>query len=123
MNINLKTKDVELTDEIKAYLEDKMSSLIERYLARLDEKENLQLDCEISRESHHQKGTVFYVEVNLEVPGKILRAAKYATDIRSGIDIVEADLKRQIKKYREIKESKSRKSWIQLKNFLRGIWK
>ena len=123
MNINLKTKDMELTDEIKVYFENKMSSLIERYLISLDEKENLQLDCEVRREPHHQKGTVFYVEVNLEVPGKILRATKYATDVRTGIDTVESDLKRQIKKYREIRESKTRKGWLKLKSLFREILK
>lgn len=122
MNINYKTKNLVLDEEIKNYLEDKIGSLIEKYLLKLDEKENIQIDCEVSRETHHQKGNIYYVEVNMELPGRIIRAAKYHSDIRSGIDEVENDLKRQIKKYREINRAKTRKDWLKLKNFIRGIF-
>jgi len=44
---------------------------------------------------------VFYVEANMHLPGKILRATSHAPDIKTGIDEVGEDLKRQIKKYRE----------------------
>lgn len=123
MNINYKTKNIVLDEEVKNYLEEKIGGLIEKYLLKLDEKENIQVDCEVARETHHQKGNVYYVEVNMELPGRILRVAKYHSDIKSGIDEVESDLKRQIKKYREINKAKTRKDWLKLKNLIRGIFK
>jgi len=123
MNINFKINNIIVNEEIKNYIQEKMDLLVVKYLSKLDEKTELQLDLEISRQMHHKKGNVIYTEANLEVPGKVLRASTYTTDIRTGIDEIEQDLKRQIKKYREIKESKTRKDRLKLKNFLRGIIK
>ncbi len=56
----------------------------------------------------------------MHIPGRILRAISHAPDIKTGIDEVEEDLKRQIKKYREKRDSRFRKDWQKLKAFLRG---
>ena len=121
MNINYKIKDVVLTEEMQKDIENLMRTLIERYLLKLDEETNIQIDLELSRETHHHlKGNVFYVEANMHLPGRILRAISHAPDIKTGIDEVEEDLKRQIKKYREKRDSRFRKDWQKLKAFLRG---
>ncbi|HOK20797.1 MAG TPA: ribosome-associated translation inhibitor RaiA [Candidatus Paceibacterota bacterium] len=121
MNINYKIKDVVLTEEMQKEIENSIGTLIERYLLKLDEETNIQIDLELSRETHHHlKGNVFYVEVNMHLPGRVLRATANADDIKTGIDRVEEELKRQIKKYREKRESRFRKDWQKLKAFLRG---
>jgi len=121
MNINYKIKDVVLTEEMQKEIENSIRTLVERFLLKLDEETNIQIDLELSRETHHHlKGNVFYVEANMNLPGRVLRATANADDIKTGIDRVEEDLKRQIKKYREKKEAQFRKDRQKLKSFLRG---
>ncbi len=44
MNINYKIKDVVLTEEMQKDIENLMRTLVERYLLRLDEETNIQID-------------------------------------------------------------------------------
>ncbi len=120
MNLNYKIKDEEVDEEIKKYIQEKIGGLVDQYLEKLDKKINIPIEVEIKKETHHKKGNVVYTEVNMKVPGKILRASTYALTVQAGIDEIEDDLKRQIKKYKEKKESKLRKDWLKLKSFLRG---
>jgi putative sigma-54 modulation protein len=120
MNLNYKIKNEEVDEEIKKYVQEKIGGLIDQYLEKLDKKINIPIEVEIKKETHHRKGNVVYTEVNIKVPGKILRASTYALTVQAGIDEIEDDLKRQIKKYKEKKESKLRKDWLKLKSFLRG---
>ena len=120
MKLNYKIKDVVVDDEIKNYIQEKIGGLVEQYLLKLDEKVDIPIEVEVKRETHHKKGNVIYTEVNIKVPGKILRASTYALTVQAGIDEIEDDLKRQIKKYKEKKESKLRKDWLKLKSFLQG---
>ena len=120
MNLNYKIKNEEVDEEIKKYIQEKIGGLVDQYLEKLDEKINIPIEVEIKKETHHKKGNVVYTEVNMKVPGKILRASTYALTVQAGIDEIEDDLKRQIKKYKEKRESKLRKDWLKLKSFLRG---
>jgi len=120
MNLNYKIKDEEVDEEIKKYIQEKIGGLVDQYLEKLDEKINIPIEVEIKKETHHKKGNVVYTEVNMKVPGKILRASTYALTVQAGIDEIEDDLKIQIKKYKEKRESKLRKDWLKLKSFLRG---
>ncbi len=120
MNLNYKIKNEEVNEEIKKYVQEKIGGLVDQYLKKLDEKINIPIEVEITKETHHKKGDVVYTEVNITVPGKILRASNYALTVQAGIDEIEDDLKRQIKKYKEKKESKLRKAWLKPKSFLRG---
>ena len=121
MNINIKTTSLELTPEIKKYVETKMQAL-EKFLKRLDEKGAVEMQIELARTTeHHQKGNVYYAEINLGLPQNALRAEAESIDIRSAIDEVQEDLKRQIEKYYDIKETKFKKGMRKIKEMLRGF--
>lgn len=120
MNLNYKIKDIEVDEELKNYIEEKIEKLVDEYLKKLDEKINIPIEVEVKKETHHKKGKIVYTEVNMHLPGRILRASTYALTAQAGIDEIEDDLKRQIKKYREKRDSKLRKDWLKLKDFLRG---
>ncbi len=47
------------------------------------------------------KGKIFKAEVNLTIPGKMLRAEATTEDLYASIDKVTDELKRQIKQYKE----------------------
>lgn len=96
MNINIKGTNLDLTDPIKQYVNDKVSSL-DKYIDDI-----LTARVELERDAHHQKGDVYRCEVNLEVPqSHLLRADSTEEDLYAAIDTVIPKLVSQIKKYKE----------------------
>lgn len=101
MNIRLKGTKLELTEAIENYFQEKMD-MLEKYLGDI---QILNCDCEIEKVGGEQKsGKVFRAEVNLEVPGNLLRVEKEATDLYKAIDKVKDHLVLVIKKYKEKKK-------------------
>lgn len=97
MHLNIKGTNLELTQDIKDYVEDKISGLDKFYDNILDARVEV---GKINR--HHQKGDVFRAEVNLEVPQKgILRAEAEREDLYMAINEVKDDLRVILKKYKE----------------------
>lgn len=100
MNIRLKGTKLELTEAIENYFQEKMD-MLEKYLGDI---QVLNCDCEIEKVGGEQKsGKVFRAEVNLEVPGSLLRVDKEANDLYKAIDKVKDHLVLVIKKYKEKK--------------------
>lgn len=68
------------------------------------------LDIEIEKETkHHQKGMIWRAEANLSIPKAFLRAEAEAEDIRSAIDMVQAELSAELRKYKEKRADKNRR--------------
>jgi len=121
MNINIKATSLELTLPLREYIEMKMKNL-EKFLKRLDEKGAVKMQIEIARTTHHHlKGDVYYAEANLSLPKEVLRAEAQNIDIRAAIDEIQAELKRQIEKYSDIRETKFRRGMRLLKKAIRGF--
>jgi len=98
MQINIKTKNITLTDPLREYIDEKIGSL-EKFLQGV---EPLIIEVEVGKTSkHHNKGDVFRAEVQIEIPGKLLRAEAVKDDIRKAIVAVKDNLKVQIKKYKK----------------------
>ena len=104
MHIDIRAKDIELTDPLREYIQKRVGGLT-KYLKRFDE-DTLLAEVEVARTTqHHRSGNVYYAEVNLTVPGKLLRATHKAEDIRAAIDKVRDILQREIRKYKDQIES------------------
>ena len=100
MHIDIQTKEIELTDPLREYVEKKINSL-DRHLARFD-ADVVMAEVELARTTkHHRQGDVYYAEVNLTLPGKLLRATHTSSDIRKSIDKVKDTLQREIRKYKD----------------------
>lgn len=100
MHIDITAAELILTEPLKKYIETRIGSL-ERYLKRFD-MSLVKADVEVSRTTkHHRHGSVFYAEVNLTVPGRLLRATHKGEDIRECIDKVKNILQREINKYKD----------------------
>jgi ribosomal subunit interface protein len=115
MEITIKTKDIELTTELKEFIEKKISPL-EKFLKFLynknhfQEKPEIKLFLEIGKTTkHHKKGEVFFAEGQLEFPGGILYSTSTAKDIKLAIIETREELERQIKKYKEKYKNKIEK--------------
>ena len=105
MKINLKATKIEMTDAISNYVQDKMD-MLDKYLG---DTQVLNCDVEVERIIGGQnKGDVFRVEVNLEVPRELLRVEKTESDLYKAIDKVRDHLDEVIVKYREKARDRSR---------------
>ncbi|MDP3953695.1 MAG: ribosome-associated translation inhibitor RaiA [bacterium] len=104
MHIDIQARDLELTDPLKEYATKRVGSL-ERYLSRFDQG-LIMAEVELARTTkHHYQGDVYYAEVNLTLPGKLLRATHTSSDIRQSIDKVRDTLQREIRKFKDQLES------------------
>ena len=98
MQIRIKATKIKLTLEIKDYIQEKMD-MLEKYLGDI---QVLNCDVEVGLSIGGQNsGKIYRAEVNLEVPGKILRVEKTEKELFKAIDKVKDHLSRSILKYKE----------------------
>jgi len=110
MQFNLKATNLELTPNLRDYVQKKMN-MLEKYLGSL---KVFNLDFEVSRTTqHHLKGEIYRAEANLTVKGELLRVTKTEKDVYKAIDKVKDHLELVIKKYKDKKIDK-RKQKIKL---------
>lgn len=101
MNIIIKATNIELTSNIKDYVEEKISSL-DKYFNNIIEA---QIEIGVNSQ-HHKKGEIFFAEVNIKVPGKLLRVAKTEKKLFKAIDKVKDHLKVVLRRHKEKAQDK-----------------
>jgi len=93
----LKATNLELTEAIENYVREKIG-MLEKFLKHIDLPQSARVEIgKLSK--HHRKGDVFFAEVNLELPHKLLRATVDAEDLYEAIDRVKEEIEREIIKY------------------------
>lgn len=97
MNIQFYAKNVELTEQIKDYVNDKIGGL-SKYDSGI-----LEAQADISKDTHHQKGCVYRFEVNMKSTNSknLFRAEANGENIMEAIDLVKDKLNRQITKIKK----------------------
>jgi ribosomal subunit interface protein len=99
MKITIRTKNLELDQDLKNYVNEKIGETLEKLLIR--EKPPLEAGVELTRLTwHHQKGMVFRTEVNLVLHGHKIIAEAGAYSIKEAIDQVKDELETEIKRHR-----------------------
>lgn len=107
MQINIKTNKFVLDSKSKDYVTEKIN-MLEKYLG---DTQVLNCDVEVGLTTGGQNtGKIFYAEVNLEVPGELIRVKKVEKDILKAIDKTKDHLARSIKRYKEKKVDKKRQN-------------
>jgi putative sigma-54 modulation protein len=109
MKIDIKGKNMDLDEPLKVFVHDKIGGL-EQYMGKMGE---LYAAVEIGKTSrHHYKGPHFYAEANLSVGrnNDPFRAAEEHEDLRSAIVAVAGELQRQIRRFKEKRTDRSRRS-------------
>jgi putative sigma-54 modulation protein len=89
MNFVIYGKNIEITDNLRQAIEDKLGKL-ERYFTP-DTKVNVTLSVEKERQK---------IEVTIPVKGSIIRSEQVSNDMYVSIDLVEEIIERQLKKYK-----------------------
>jgi ribosomal subunit interface protein len=105
MIINIRGTNIELTEALKNYAEEKIGEL-EKYFGNIR-----QADIDIGlRSHHHNKGDIYYAEVNLHVPGELVRVVKEEADLYKAIDKVKDHMKVDLKKRKEKMRDRDKKT-------------
>ena len=107
MQLNIRAINPELTEKIKNYIQLK-ADMLEKFLGSIQAL-NADFEVELTTE-HHLKGGIYHAEMNLEVPGELLRVEKTEKDLFKAIDKVKDHMALVIKKYKEKKVERKRKS-------------
>ena len=104
MKRNIKATNLDLTDSIRTYINQKTAELDKFINVRNESLDGrhatVEAFVEIARSMHHRKGDVFYAEVQIRMPGDFtVRAESTQPDLYLAIDEVKDELQRRLKKY------------------------
>jgi putative sigma-54 modulation protein len=97
-NLTITGQKYELTDTTKRYVEKKIGGL-GKYLPRHARK-SAAADVKI-RQINNPGGNKYEVEVIINVPEKVITAKDSTMNVLAAVDIVEAKLNGQIRKYKQ----------------------
>lgn len=118
-NLTVYCKDFYLTETIKNYLEDKLSSLY-KYLNKDEESVNFNARLgKLSNSTHN--GKIYYVEVSVHTPEKNYGARMEEEDLYAAIDLLKDELMKNITTYRDRKRTLSKKDAQKFKHELHNM--
>src|SRR3989338_9731178 len=119
LNINIKTTNLELTEALRTYAEDKIGQ-IQRHFG----KDPINIDIELEYMPAHHSGPVFRCEINVEMPGQksMLRADSTESDMYAAIDTCIPKIKEQLDKQRDRRDTRIRRGGRAFKEMLRRFW-
>ena len=120
MNINISTKNIELTEAIKNYIDRKIGALNKFFP---DASEVLASVTVGKSTRHHREGEVFMAEVNLTIDGKQYHTDEDAADLYAAIDKVQSELERKITSGKSRRTDLLRKSGRAVKKLLRRLYR
>jgi len=111
VKIVIKTTNLELSQELRDYIQEKIGSL-EKF-AKIFQGKNyyngffrkgkprVEVWVEIGRTTrHHQKGDIFRAEVQMRLSGRSVRAESEREDLKLAVTEVKDELQRELKKYK-----------------------
>jgi ribosomal subunit interface protein len=100
MQLILQGTNIKLTDHVRALVDEKMGSL--NYLLAGLDPESLEARVEVGVPQEHVVSRGIYrAEVNLRLPGALLRAVAEDRTIRGALTQVSHELRQQVEGYRE----------------------
>ena len=95
MRLQIKGKNLELTEPLKAYAQQKLSKL-EKHVG-----DGARLELELAVERNPSIAQSQIAEATIWTKGPVLRARESSTDMRASIDLLVDKLERQARRYRE----------------------
>jgi len=121
MNIIIKGTNLELHEDLKNYVNEKIGGLVKFIENDNVDTSGVTARVELAKTTqHHQQGDIYKAEVNLQLPKKMLRNVVESDDIYKSIDDVKDELKIMINEYKDARTSKIRKGARMIKK-LKGL--
>ena len=103
MRLQVKGKNLDVSDSMRSYAEDKLRKL-ERQLA-----DPTQIELELSVERNPSISANHVAEATIWTKGPTLRARESSSDMKASIDQLVDKLERQVKRYREKRREEPRR--------------
>lgn len=103
MRLQVKGKNVEVSEAIRAYAEEKLARL-ERQLA-----DPTRVEVELAVERNPSISASHVAEATIWTKGPVLRAREASTDMRASIDLLVDKLERQVNRYREKRQRRGQR--------------
>ena len=119
MRYNIKTTNLELTDEISVYLDKRLKSLDAFFTP-----ENTAVICEVEigiQTKHHQKGDIFRSEINIMKEGQMYRTVAIEETLYAAIDKSKDEMARCLRRGKERRIDLLRKGGGKLKKRIQGF--
>ena len=117
MKLIIKTTNFTLTPDIKEYLEKKIQSVDKFLKKKNSDSDSIEARIEIGLPSqHHHSGNIYYVEINISLPGRLIRSTSQKDDIKTAIVDVKKKIQREIKKYYHQPISQRIRNWFKKVN-------
>lgn len=116
--INIKATNIELSDQIKSYVDSRINSL-GKFIDATEEDEAL-FEVEVGKTTTNQQtGKIFRTEINLTVHGQFYRAESTEKDIHTATDSASAEIERQIRRGKKKRIDLFRRGALKIKKILR----
>ena len=97
--ISLLGTNMDLTDAIKAYIDERIDTL-EKLTTHFEPAAELRVEVGKTT-NHHAKGPFFRAEMQLAIPGDVFRSEATEEDLYKAIDVARDDIKRQLQDRKE----------------------
>jgi len=121
MNIIIKGTNLELHNDLKEYVNEKIGGLKKFIESENMDSSSVVVRVELAKTTrHHQHGDIYKAEVNLQLPKKMIRSVDESDDICKSIDKVKDELREMINSYKDEKITKTRRGARMIKK-IRGI--
>ncbi|MBU1176863.1 MAG: ribosome-associated translation inhibitor RaiA [Patescibacteria group bacterium] len=105
MKINIKSTNIDISPSINQYIEEKIGGL-DKFLKSFD-PELIEANVEVGKIKQGQRqGEIFKAEVNLNIGGHLIRAEETEDSLMAAIDLVKDDMSREIRRYKDKKNTK-----------------
>jgi len=111
--IKLMGTDIELTDALKNYVNEKMS-LLEKHLHSVGTPKTIEVEIGKTT-NHHKNGPFFRAEGNIVIPGAQFYADAESDDLYASIDLLRDELDRQLKDHQEKFQTRDKQEGARLK--------
>ena len=123
MQINLQSKNLEITEAIREYVEKKVTNL-NKVLSQIEESGGeVQVLFDISRNTKHKEGEVFHADCLINVSGKKFYASTDKEDLYEAIDYLKESLFLEISKDKDKKQTLFRRGALSIKKMMKGLTK
>lgn len=104
MSLNIHSQQYKIPPDIAEFIEKTIGKIANR-------TQIIGAEVYLSRNTHHKKGNVFSIEIDLHVPRKIIRArVEGGEDVRGAIILAQEKLQKQLERYKAKKPHENRRS-------------
>jgi len=124
MQIDLQSKNIELTDAIKDYVVKKVTNL-EKLLANIETKKGeARVKFEVAKTTnHHKAGKIFHADCTINIDGQKYYGESDHIDLYTAIDAVKEQLFNDIGKNKDRKQTLFRRGAVSVKKMTKGLSK